>query len=441
MKRKWLAITSMLVLVLLVAKVYKIEAASQVYGILIADQKQKYTYYDLNGVKGTQKVEKSSNGTIMIPLKKVCSYMPSMSYEYDWNKSKVTIRNKKNGKWMTLTVGSQYAYTYAGKKAKAKKVKLAAKTYRSKASGAAMADSKALQYVLKERAGYKTFKKTTKSGKKAIADGYYNTPSLAGIYVYNPYKAVKSLPKATQVKYVSEKDLTNTVRVTIPEGYAVTQIADLMVKKGVCQSTTAFLKAVNATNTAKYPFLKGVKVSSSRCFLLEGYLYPSTYEFYKNTSPEAVLAKILSNTARKYTDTQLARAKELGYTWDQVLALASIIEKEAPVQQERTKVSSVLHNRLNIGMRLQCDATINYVERYIKPYITGDINRYNAYYNTYKCKGIPSGAICNPGNRAIEAALKPEVSNYLYFCSDKNGVYYYAATWEEHLKNVEQLKK
>lgn len=439
MKRKYLLIASLLFFCFFVVKNCKVEAASKVYGILIADQKQTYTYYDLNGVKGTQKVEKSGNGTVMIPVKKVCSYIPVLSYKYDWNSSTVTIRNTKNGKWMTMKANSQYAYTYASRKAKSKKVKLAAKTYLSKGSGAAMVDNKALKYVFAGTSGYKSFLSASKTGKKAIAEGYYHTPGLAGIYVFNPYKTVKNLPKATTVKYKSEKDLSNIAKVTIPEGYSVAQIAELMVKKRVCQSKTAFLKAVNKTDTAKYKFLKGIKVSESRCFLLEGYLYPSTYEFYRNTSPQDVIRKILLKTATKYTDVQVTRANQLGYTWDEILSIASIIEKEVSVSSERNMVSSVLHNRLHIGMRLQCDATINYVERYIKPYITGDINRYNAYYNTYKCKGIPGGPICNPGSQAIESALSPANSDYLYFCSDKKATYYYAATWEEHQKNVANL--
>lgn len=367
--------------------------------------------------------------------------MPVISYEYNWSTSKVTMRNTKNGKWMALTSGSQYAYTYASRKAKAKKVKLSAKTYLSKESGAAMADCKVLQYVFSDNVGYKSYLNATTAGKKAITDGYYHTPGLVGIYVYNPYKAVKNLPKATVVKYKCEKDATNTVKVTIPEGYAVAQIANLMVNKGVCQSRTTFLTAVNKTDPAKYSFLKGVKLTDTRCFLLEGYLYPSTYEFYKNTSPQEVISKILSNTQKQYSSDKIARANELGYTWDQVLCLASIIEKEVSVPKEQTTVSSVLHNRLNCNMKLQCDATINYVERYIKPYITGDRNRYNSFYNTYKCKGIPAGPICNPGNRAIEAALNPEVNDYLYFCSDNMGVYYYATTWEEHLNNANIIGK
>lgn len=89
-------------------------------------------------------------------------------------------------------------------------------------------------------------------------------------------------------------------------------------------------------------------------------------------------------------------------------------------------ISSVIHNRLSKGMKLQLDASINYVERYIKPNIDGDVNRYNAYYNTYKTKALPAGPICNPGRTAINAALNPAQTDYLFFYSDAEHKYYFS---------------
>lgn len=420
-------------------KQFVTNAATQNYGMLIAGSDGTYTYYDLNGVKGTQKIEKASNGTIMIPLKKVCSYIPVLSYSFDWNKKQASITNKKNGKKIVVAEKSQYVYTYTGKNAKAKKVKLAAKTYISSGSGAAMSDVKALKYVFAKAEGYHFYSNSTNAGKKAISNSLYNSSNLKGIIVYNPYKAVSSLPKAASVNYVSEKDLSNIVKVTIPEGYSVAQIADLLVKKGVCQSTQAFLQASNAVKYSQYTFLDGITHTENRCFLLEGYLYPSTYEFYKNTSPSDVLKKILSNTQKQYTEFYEDRAAELGYSLDQVITIASIIEKEVSVTKEQPYIASVLHNRLKSNMKLQCDASIYYVEKYIKPYIAGDVNRFNSFYNTYKCKLLPAGPICNPGKKAIQAALYPEKTTYCYFCSDKEGNYYYADTYEQHLQNISSL--
>jgi UPF0755 protein len=124
-----------------------------------------------------------------------------------------------------------------------------------------------------------------------------------------------------------------------------------------------------------------------------------------------------------------------GMTTDQIVILASIIEKEANNLEEMKKVSSVFHNRLEIKKRLEADSTINYIEKYVKPDLTGDINRYNSYYNTYKFSGLPAGPISSPGASALKAAVEPADTDYLYFVVDKSGKYYYAKTWEEHVQN------
>ncbi len=416
-----------------------VEAARISYGLIISNESGRYTYYDLNGVKDVPRIEKTSSGKVMVPVKKVSNYIPVLTYNYNWDTAKATIENKKTGKKIVITKGSQYIVMYANKKAKPKRVKLSAKTYLSKKSNALMADVNVFKYVFATTSGYKYFSNSNKVGKDAIQKALFDSSNIGGIIVYNPFQPVSSLPSAKAVSYVSEKDLSNTVKVTIPEGYSVTQIAKLLVSKGVCQSTSAFTKAVNSVKPSSYWFLNDVKKTSTRCFYLEGYLYPSTYEFYKNTSPSGVINKILNHTENQYIKEYEDRAKELGYTLDQVITIASIIEKEVSLEKEQPNVSSILYNRLDQKMKIQCDATINYVERYIKPYISGDMNRYNSYYNTYKCKGLPRGPICNPGKKALQAALHPNSTDYLYFCSDKNGTYYYARTYDEHLKNWEVI--
>ncbi|WP_177180760.1 endolytic transglycosylase MltG [[Clostridium] polysaccharolyticum] len=438
-KLKWFVTGAVVCIGILSCKSVTVNAAAAEYGLLVGNSSGHYTYYDLNGGKTTQRIEKSS-GKVMVPVKKVSSYMSVLSYEYNWEQNKAAIKNKKNGKKIVLTKNSQYAYMYASKNAKVKKVKLSAKSYISSGSGALMADVKVFRYVFPKAAGYSFISTGDSEGKKKISQAYYNSPNLKSIIVYNPYKAVTSLPKADTVSFKSANELSSIVRLTIPEGYSLAQIADLTVKKGVCQSTKAFIKAANAVMPSSYWFLKDVKKTSARCFYLEGYLYPSTYEFYRNTAPEDVLAKILKNTGNQLTKAQEARAKELGYTLDQVLAIASIIEKEVSISTEQANVSSVLHNRLSSSEKLQCDATINYVEHYIKPYITGNKDRYNVYYNTYKCKALPSGPICNPGKKAIQAALYPNNTNYLFFCSSKKGKYYYSETYKEHQAIWEEIK-
>ncbi len=210
-----------------------------------------------------------------------------------------------------------------------------------------------------------------------------------------------------------------TVSILIPPGFSVGQIADRLEAKGVCDKD-AFLKAVNEGDFSSFSLVKNIPANANRCFRLEGYLFPDTYEFYTNSDPETVIKKILQNTEKKIG----SKYQYTGMSTHELIILASIIEKECGTS-DRNKVSTVLHNRLKLGRKLQCDATINYVEREIKPYITGDKNRYNSYYNTYKCSALPAGPICNPSAKSLAAAANPAAGDYLYFGSRDDGSYYF----------------
>lgn len=233
----------------------------------------------------------------------------------------------------------------------------------------------------------------------------------------------------------------NTVSVTFPEGYTVTQTAELLEEKGVC-SKADFLAAVNNISELDYKFIADIKNTDKRAFALEGYIFPDTYEFYLGESADKALSRFLKNTDRKLTDEMYQKAKDLGYSMDEIITIASIIQKEAGIKKEMPKVSSVLHNRLNDSYnKLECDVTINYLTKYVIPYLEGEnADRYNEYYNTYKCKGLPAGAICNPGIEAINAALEPADTKYMFFVTDKTDTskYYYAETYKEHLKNCKK---
>lgn len=249
-----------------------------------------------------------------------------------------------------------------------------------------------------------------------------------------------STPDTSKETSSSKASTSNTaseiVKITFPEGTTVARISDLLSSKGVADSES-FFQAVASMDVSAYPLAAAVTASSQRCFRLEGYLFPDTYEFYVGEGAESALKRMLSNTEKRITQTYRNRAAELGITMDEAITLASIIQKEASTTQTGT-VSSVLHNRLNTSMKLQCDVTIKYVEGAIKPYISGDINRYNAYYNTYKCAALPAGAICNPGLAALKAALWPEETSYLYFAFDTAGNYYYSETYEEHIQKCQE---
>ncbi len=234
---------------------------------------------------------------------------------------------------------------------------------------------------------------------------------------------------------------SNTVRITIPEGASAADIGGLMEQNGLF-TRLEFLSEVNR-GTAGSPLVQEIGDWENRAFLLEGYLFPDTYEFYRDDPPERVIQKLLDNLEKKITDTHKARAKELGMSMDEVLTLASVIQAEAGNPAQMKTVSSVLHNRLNSKShpKLECDVTIFYLEQDVQPYLTEDKDRFNSYYNTYKCTGLPEGPICNPGRDAIEAALYPEQTEYFYFATDKAGKYYYAKTLAEHNQNWAAIKK
>ena len=242
----------------------------------------------------------------------------------------------------------------------------------------------------------------------------------------------------------SSQEITTTedpvVRVTFPEGLTSVEIAEKLEANGVCPAAD-FMEAVKDFAAVKdsYACLASVKNAAERAFALEGYVFPDTYDFYRGESAASALKRFLSNANRKLTDERIARAKELGYTIDEIVTLASIIQEEAGDPNEMPKVAAVMHNRLKSPAygKLQCDVTINYVNDRItnSPYLSGDTSVFAARYNTYKVDGLPVGAICCPGIDAIDAALYPADTNDFFFVTDADMNYYYAETYEQHLEN------
>lgn len=228
-----------------------------------------------------------------------------------------------------------------------------------------------------------------------------------------------------------------TATVTFPEGYTLVQIAEKLEESGVCSASEFVALTNNKEHIASlgYAFLDTL-FEKDRAFYLEGYVFPDTYEFYLNDKAENVLSKILKNTDSKLTAEYEARAAEIGYTLDEIITVASIIQEEAFTDESMLLISSVLHNRLESPdyPKLQCDVTVFYYRDYIKdsPYLTGDTEKYKALYDAYECLGIPQGAICCPGVKAIEAALYPAESNYYCFFTDSEKNYHFSETFEEH---------
>lgn len=247
----------------------------------------------------------------------------------------------------------------------------------------------------------------------------------------------KPTTAATTTTTAAATTVPRTVKVTIPEGYTLAKIFLLLESKGVA-AFDDLLKAAETYDFARdYPLVAQIPKNPNRCYKLEGYLFPSTYEFYKNDKPEDAIGRMLRGSRDKYTAAIQNKAKAMGLTMDQVVIIASLIEKEGAHPKEMNSISAVLHNRIQKNWKLELDSTITYLEGAVKGFT--DPGKWDAFRNnnnTYKCTGLPATPICNPGMNAIQAALSPADASYLFFCSDKTtGVYYYADTYEEHQQN------
>ncbi len=221
-------------------------------------------------------------------------------------------------------------------------------------------------------------------------------------------------------------------KVSIPEGYAVRQIAEFLDKKGITNGE-AFLEKCFSP---QYVSSVGIEANS-----LEGYLFPDSYLFSKSLSGEDVIETMVRQFRQIYIPQYSERAKELGFSDYEILILASIIEKEAAIPRERLLVSSVYHNRLKRNMRLySCPTVIYGIKDFDGNLTKRDLERYTPY-NTYIIRGLPPGPICNPGKEAIEAALYPAKTKYLYFVSKNDGSHHFSSTLKEHNIAVRKYQK
>ena len=240
------------------------------------------------------------------------------------------------------------------------------------------------------------------------------------------------------------------VRVTIPEGSTVVDIARILEDNRVC-TVQDFYAAVNRTDY-QYSFLTEEALNNTgRYFLLEGYLFPDTYDFYVNEHATEVVETMLDNFADHYTSEVRQAVENSGMTLDQIVVLASVVEAEASGNTEQmANVSSVYHNRLSDSSsypNLQSDPTILYAENVLKPFFQQDDGAIDAEeqamldsYNTYAGSGLPAGAINNPGVAAILAAAQPADTNYTYFVTSSDGAtFLYASDYRTHLANCEQV--
>lgn len=256
---------------------------------------------------------------------------------------------------------------------------------------------------------------------------------LSGVYYLDRSMGVEGMLN----KCMAAPESADTVTLGFPEGWTIKQIFEKLEKYDVCK-TDRLYTALNDVDF-EFDFVRSLTPEEERYQLLEGYIFPDTYDFYVDADANYVIRKFLSNFNDRWTDEYQARADKLGYTMDEIIIIASIIQKEAADSSQMKAVSSVIHNRLKNSVKfptLGCDSTAIYVSNYVKPVVGGNKgNYYLSKYDTAANRGLPPGPICNPGVDAIKAALYPSDTNYYYFLHDNSGKIYMARTQQEHESN------
>lgn len=229
----------------------------------------------------------------------------------------------------------------------------------------------------------------------------------------------------------------NEREITVIEGWGVDEIGGYLEQQGITTKREFFEVVGRDQATAKsglvtkFDFLKDKPTKIG----LEGYLFPDTYRVAKNAKPEEVARVMLENFDKKLTAEMRKDIAAQGNTIFDIVRMASIVEKEVPHEEDRPVIAGILWKRLDIGMALQVDSTLNYATGGKNPALTNDELKIDSPYNTYKYRGLPPTPIGNPGLSALRAAIYPQRTAYLYFLSGKDGKTYFGKTLDEHNEN------
>ncbi len=260
----------------------------------------------------------------------------------------------------------------------------------------------------------------------------------AGTYYLSPSMGVEGMLR----EIYTSGDEKSTVKITFPEGYTIDQIVDKLAINGVA-SKNALYEVINSESFyEKYDFLKFIKDKAQRYRALEGYLYPDTYQFYVGENPESVINRFLSNFEDKWNASFAKKAESSNYNIDQIITVASILQKEANDAEQMGVIASIIYNRLESSSFpfINCDSTSKYISAHedeLKE--AGSYVNLMMHYDTYQVNGLPVGPICNPGADAIAAAISPDQTDFYYFLHDSEGRIYTARTVAEHQANQQYI--
>jgi UPF0755 protein len=260
-----------------------------------------------------------------------------------------------------------------------------------------------------------------------------------GLYKSGVHTLSKKMNYEQMMKAITKNPKSYTL--TIPEGFNTKQILDAFVAKNLAAKQD--IEDLLMGNGMDYKFLEKVP---ARKYRLEGYLFPDTYFFGIYEAPDSMIRKMLDNFNLKFKPEYYKRAEELKYTVDQIITMASIIEKEAYLKEEKKIIAGVFYNRLKSkdmrSMKLQSCATIEYIlfmkNGVTKEKLTDKDTKIDDPYNTYAFPGLPPGPICSPGLDSILAALYPEKTDYLYFVAKPDKSHAFSKSYSEHLENVKK---
>ena len=283
---------------------------------------------------------------------------------------------------------------------------------------------------------YGILDKLSEEGKiknKFLVKLYLNICGIKPEVLEGTYKLNKSMTLNEFVNLLTDSN-KDKVYITIPEGYTIDDIAEKLEENNICNSKE-FIDSVKNYELPKY-----ISNNPNKRYNLEGFLFPDTYSFNKNENADFIIKTMLNRFEKVWQeiveDLNISIPEE---EIEKKVNVASIIEKEAVVDSERSFISSVIYNRIAIGMPLQIDATVIYsygyhIEKMYEKYLEID-----SPYNTYMYYGLPIGPISNPGRASLMAALKPKETDYLYYLLESENTHYFTDNYDDFLRRKEEL--
>lgn len=281
-----------------------------------------------------------------------------------------------------------------------------------------------------------------KLADSVVGDYDVTGPFDAGVYYLNGKMGLEGM----LINMMGDPETTETVRITIPEGYTTADIINKLVDNEVCDKA-ALLSVIESTQFS-YSLVANLEAKESVPYRLEGYLFPDTYDFYVGQSASSAVETFLKNTENRISEEDRKRAEEMGYSMYEVLTIASIVQAEAGSTEQMKTIAAIIENRLKDTTNypsLGCQSTSDYINNKVAPAISSTSAHTSDYYLNYYSTnssstvvGLPEGPICNPGLDAIQAVLYPADTDDYFFFHDNSGKLYTAETYADFKSQIQK---